>query len=187
MVKETAVDAGKARSALVFSDYVDEFGGICKRVGLPAGSFDLGKELGGVVFGHALFAAGEGVVGEGDDEDWGVDLVEEAFAGAGFDLFEAGQGFEEECDVGCGCAHAVEGVALGGGAGVAHEVEEAVEEVDLVGKYVEGEVGHFGRDGHPGSGQRLKSAGDVEYGADGRKLLEELGIEGVEQWEPFMG
>ena len=79
-------------------------------------------------------------------------LVEEAFAGAAFNLFEAGQCFEEEGDVGGGCAHVVEGVALCGSAGVAHEVEEAVEEVDLVGEDVEDEVRHFGREWHPGTG-----------------------------------
>ena len=102
------------------------------------------------------------MVGEGDNEGWGVDLVEEAFAGAALDLFEAGQCFEEKGDV-CGrCAHVVEGIALCGGAGVAQDVEKAVEEVDLIGKDVDGEVGHVGREGHPGAGQWVQSAGDIE-------------------------
>lgn len=91
---------GARGSASGFVDDVNEFGGVCEGVGLPAGFFYLGEEGGGVVLGHALFAAGERVVGEGDDEDRGVDLVEEALGGARLDLFEAGEGFEEEGDVG---------------------------------------------------------------------------------------
>ncbi len=154
---------------------------------MPAGFFYLGEEGGGVVQGHALFAAGEGVVGEGDDEDRGVDLVEEPLGGAGLDLFETGEGFEEEGDVGRGGAHVVEGVALFDGAGVAHEAEEAVEEVGLVGEDVAGEVGQVGREGHPGTGQGMEAAGDVEDGLNGGKPLEELGIEGIEQGQPFVG
>ena len=52
--------------------------------------------------------------------------------------------------------------ALCGGAGVAHGVEEAVKEVDLVGEYVECEVGNVGRQRHPGTGQGMQSASDIE-------------------------
>ena len=123
---------------------------------------------------HSLFAAGEGVVGKGDDQDGGVELVQEPFAGAAFDLIEAGQGFEDKGDVGCGCAHVLEGVALHGGAGVAHYVEKAVEEVDLIGKDIAGDVGDVRRERHPRSRQRVQSAGDIEHGPHGRKLLKEL-------------
>lgn len=40
------------------------------------------------MLGHALFAADEGVAGERDDEAWGAEPVEEAFAGVASDLLE---------------------------------------------------------------------------------------------------
>ena len=46
------------------------------------------------MLGHALFAAGEGVAGEGNDEAWGAEPVEEAFAGAALSVrdFQSGAG-----------------------------------------------------------------------------------------------
>lgn len=46
------------------------------------------------MLGHALFAAGEGVAGERDDEAWGAEPVEEAFVGVALSVrdFQSGAG-----------------------------------------------------------------------------------------------
>ena len=173
--------------ALVLADDIDLLGGVGEGLGLPAGVRYEGFEVGGVMLGHALFAAGERMVGEGNDEDGRVDLVQQAFAGAGLDLFEAGERFEEEGDVGCRRAHVLQRVALDRGAGIAHDAEEAVEEADLIGEYIDGVVGRVGRERHPGTGQRMESAGDVKNRLDGGEQLKELPVECVELGQPFEG
>ena len=140
-----------------------------------------------VVLAHPLVAAAEGGDGVGDDEVTGRERGEETAGTARLLTVEAGEGLEEEGDVGRLGGGVAEDVAADGSGIHGEEGETAVEEGHGATVDVEGGVAGVGRQAHPGQGEGVEAAGEVEDGARRARDGEEVGVEAVEERQALAG
>lgn len=166
-----------------FLDDKDQLGGEIELMPLPGAVLEEVVEGLAVGFAHALAAAAQGLGGEGDHEPGGIDGVEDSQQVVGL-VAEAGDGLEEEGDVGARAGSLDNQIDQAGFAVHGGQGEEAVEETDHFGVDVGGDVEGRGGKIHPGEGQRVEAAGEVEdfVGAIGdvEDALVEAGFEVVE-------